>query len=212
MLSFRKVYDAFIPKDSTHDSVRIILNTQDPKEQDALTERWRSHKLEELNFIGIVVSGSSPPVYFSLSKRSPSMQGALLAGCLTSTGDWPNVLSNGRSQPWTVTTCWYAGIVCALFCVLTVALQSMRLHRLCAHRDGLKRIREVLGHPLPDKYGRYRPRRFRVYAWQVGPMLLLASVLCMTIGMGIMLWVGASLGPLKHDYENWWDNSAKVSF
>lgn len=137
-------------------------------------------------------------------------KGALLAGCLTSTGDWPNVLGNGQQQPWTTKTFWYAGIVCALFSVLTAAQQSMRLHRLCAHRDGLQRIRNCMMHPEVDKHGLYRPRRWRVYTWQISPILLALSVLCMIAGMAVMIWVAAGLGPLKKDYEAWWDSNAKV--
>lgn len=138
------------------------------------------------------------------------MQGALLASCLTSTGDWPNVLGNGKSQPWTVKTCWFAGILFALFTVLTVAQQSMRLHRLCAHRDGLKRIRNCMTHSRLDKEGMYRPRRLRVHVWQIGPAFLAASVLCMVAGMAIMLWVGTSVGPYKSADEPWWESNAKV--
>jgi hypothetical protein len=33
----------------------VLLNEGDPQEQDRLTEKWRDHKLQELNFIGVVV-------------------------------------------------------------------------------------------------------------------------------------------------------------
>ena len=32
-----------------------LLNEEDEKEQDRLTEIWKSNKIEELNFVGIVV-------------------------------------------------------------------------------------------------------------------------------------------------------------
>ena len=38
------------------DPVYILLNAEDPKERDELTRQWRDHKLQELNFVGIVVS------------------------------------------------------------------------------------------------------------------------------------------------------------
>lgn len=66
-------------------------------------------------------------------------------------------------------------------------------------------------HPELDRDGYFRPRRWRVYTWQVGPLLLATSVLCMVLGMAIMLWVGATTGPLKKEYEKWWDANAKVS-
>jgi hypothetical protein len=36
-----------------------LLNCPDEKERDRLTLQWRDHKLEELNFVGIVVSRST---------------------------------------------------------------------------------------------------------------------------------------------------------
>lgn len=192
MMRPRTAIEVLLPGDSTYDSLYIILNTQDERERDVLTERWRDHKLEELNFIGIV--------------------GALLAGCLTSTGDWPTILQNGRQQPWTVTTCWYAGIVCALFSVLTIAQQSMRLHRLSGHPHGLKRMRACMSHPHPNSKGYYEPRLSRVYAWQIGPALLVASVLCMVVGMAIKLWEGTRQGPSTtgDGDAGWWQPTSKV--
>ncbi|CZT23237.1 uncharacterized protein RCC_08948 [Ramularia collo-cygni] len=190
-LGMRTVRRALMLEDGSYDSIRIIINTRDAEERDRLTERWQTHKLEELNFVGIV--------------------GALLASCLTSTGDWPNVLGNGRTQPWTVKTCWFAGILFALFTVLIVAQQSMSLHRLCAHRDGLQRFRDCMTHPNLDKDGAYRPRRLRVQVWQIGPLFLAASVFCMIGGMGIMLWVGTRVGPYKSSTEPWWDSNAKMA-
>jgi hypothetical protein len=43
------------PSDTTYGSIMILLNCDDPQEQDALTIRWRDHKLSELSFIGVVV-------------------------------------------------------------------------------------------------------------------------------------------------------------
>lgn len=59
MSLFRIVSNTLTARDSTFDSIYIIINTQDEQERDNLTERWRDHKLEELNFIGIVV-GNNP--------------------------------------------------------------------------------------------------------------------------------------------------------
>ena len=55
MLRLHRAFDTFALQDSTYDSLYIILNTRDESEQNELTEQWRNHKLEELNFIGIVV-------------------------------------------------------------------------------------------------------------------------------------------------------------
>ena len=40
---------------STYDPIEILLNTEDRKERDFLTERWKDNRVKELNFVGIVV-------------------------------------------------------------------------------------------------------------------------------------------------------------
>lgn len=41
---------------TTYGPIYRLLNTHDEKERDRLTERWKDNKLQELNFVGIVVS------------------------------------------------------------------------------------------------------------------------------------------------------------
>ena len=62
----------YAPAAATYDPIEILLNAEDAKEKDELTIKWRDNKLSELSFIGVVA--------------------ALLAGVLTSTGSWPQVL------------------------------------------------------------------------------------------------------------------------
>jgi hypothetical protein len=45
----------YVPDPSTYDPIEILLNTEDSKERDDLTVRWRDNKLSELNFVGVVV-------------------------------------------------------------------------------------------------------------------------------------------------------------
>ncbi|KAI7083623.1 hypothetical protein KC356_g7407 [Hortaea werneckii] len=164
------------PSDTTYDAILHCLTADTLEQRDELTKQWRDHKLEELNFIGVV--------------------GALLAGCLTSTGSWPTVLQNGQNSPWTVRTCWYTGIVFALFAVLTAAQQSIRLHRLSAHKDSLKNIRHYMGCKVRDSEGvsRIKPRRFQVYGWQASIMFLTLSVAALIIGMCILIWSSTQFG------------------
>ncbi|KAJ4368400.1 hypothetical protein N0V83_006757 [Neocucurbitaria cava] len=119
----------YAPDPSTYDPIEILLNTEDTEQRDELTVRWRDNKLSELSFIGVVA--------------------ALLAGVLTSTGSWPNILPNGKQSPWPVRTSWYCGIVLALFSILSAANQTVRLHRLpskakLASNHGLADARDVL--------------------------------------------------------------------
>lgn len=40
---------------TSYDPIFALLNAETEEERDRLTEKWRDHKLEELNFVGIVV-------------------------------------------------------------------------------------------------------------------------------------------------------------
>jgi len=126
----------------------------------------------------------------------------------------PTILPNGRSSPWTVQACWYTGIVFALFAVLTAAQQSVRLHRLYAHKHGLKSIRDVMTLRRMSAAGsvEIRPRRLQVMGWQASIIFLTMSVLAMISGMSIKIWCSTSFGPLKLDNSGhgWWDDNVKV--
>ncbi|KAG7119664.1 hypothetical protein HYQ45_014904 [Verticillium longisporum] len=177
------------PDSTTLDSLQAILNESDDALRDDLTERWRDHKLQELNFVGTV--------------------GALLAACLSSTGSWPDVLDNGRKQPWSIRACWYIGLVFALFAVLTALQQSLRLHRLSAHREGLKWIRKSMTGEKTG--GEVRVRTWQVYAWQASLVFLVAAVICLVAGILVLVWVSTEFGPDKKPEDGWWDDSAKMA-
>ncbi|KAK5680576.1 hypothetical protein LTS10_007509 [Elasticomyces elasticus] len=171
------------PTHTTYDSIDLLLNAPTAAERDELTKRWVDHKLEELNFVGVV--------------------GALLTGCLTSTGSWPTILSSGTETPWVVRTCWYCGIVFSLFAVLTAAQQSIRLHRLAAHRDAWRNVRLFMGVKWRDEDGvvRIKPRRFQVFGWQTSIMFLTFSVLTMVLGMCLLVWTATMTGPLRSSWS-----------
>lgn len=138
------------------------------------------------------------------------LQGALLAGVLTSTGSWPTVLSNGQTQPWTIRALWFSGTLFALFAVLIAAKQSLSLHRLSGHRDGLLYIRSCMSGQV-TREGRVEPRRAQVYAWQMSVLMLTAAVFCMVSGITVLVWTSAEWGPAKDGRkQDWWDDSAKV--
>ncbi|ETS76509.1 hypothetical protein PFICI_11896 [Pestalotiopsis fici W106-1] len=179
------------PEQTTHKALSALLNEDDPDEKNRLTEQWRDHKLAELNFIGVV--------------------GALLAGVLTSTGSWPSVLSNGKTQPWTIRALWFSGTLFALFAVLIAAKQSLSLHRLSGHRDGLLYIRSCMSGQV-TRDGRVEPRRAQVYAWQMSILMLTAAVFCMICGITVLVWTSAEWGPSKDgNQQSWWDDSAKLA-
>ncbi|KZL84190.1 hypothetical protein CI238_02750, partial [Colletotrichum incanum] len=155
----------------TYDPLVLLLNHDEKTERDRLTEKWKDNKLQELNFVGVVA--------------------ALLANVLTSTGSWPNLLPPGTTTPWAVRTCWFCGIAFALASVLTAADQTIRLHRMAGHRDGLVLIRQSLrtkDRVLIGTGWKYRPRQMQVYAWQLGVLFLSGAVLCMISGMVFLVW------------------------
>ena len=141
------------------------------------------------------------------------LQAALLAGVLTSTGSWPNVLPNGAPSPWPVRAAWYCGIVLSLFSILTAADQTVRLHRLSAHRDCWPIIRNLLARPngrmqKSKKTGRVLPNVAQVFTWQLPTMFLTTAALCMIVGMFLHVWCATGV---QHGAEGWWNEHSKVS-
>ena len=181
----------YAPDAATYDPIEILLNTEDAKEKDELTIRWRDNKLSELSFIGVVA--------------------ALLAGVLTSTGSWPQVLPSGRESPWPIRTAWYCGIILSLFSILTAADQTVRLHRLSAHRDGLDGIRRLLAKTNGErkrskKTGRRAPSLLQVFTWQMPVMFLTTATMSMIVGMFLHVWSAT-----RHlETAEWWDDNSKV--
>ena len=41
---------------TTYDPIKTLLNADTEQEKDELTTKWKENKLQELNFVGIVVS------------------------------------------------------------------------------------------------------------------------------------------------------------
>ncbi|KAK6223008.1 hypothetical protein QIS74_03853 [Colletotrichum tabaci] len=161
----------FSPPTLTYDPLLLLLNHDEKSERNRLTEKWKDNKLQELNFVGVVA--------------------ALLANVLTSTGSWPNLLPPSTTTPWPVRTSWFCGIAFALASVLTAADQTIRLHRMAGHRDGLVLIRQSLrtkDRVLIGTEWKYRPRQMQVYAWQLGVLFLAGSVLFMMSGLIFLVW------------------------
>jgi len=178
----------YAPDASTYDPIDILLNTENAEERDQLTEKWKDNRLNELGFVGVV--------------------SALLAGVLTSTGSWPDILPNGQQSPWPVRTSWYCGIILSLFSLLTAADQTVRLYRLSSHRDGLRNLRRLLAKPQSVRNGgRLRPSTGQLYTWQMPVMFLTTATICMIVGMFLHVW--SATRHLEHD--TWWGPDSKVS-
>ncbi|KAF2645882.1 hypothetical protein P280DRAFT_418070 [Massarina eburnea CBS 473.64] len=177
----------YAPDASTYDPIDTLLNADDLEERNQLTQNWRDNRLNELGFVGVV--------------------SALLAGVLTSTGSWPDILPNGHQSPWPVRASWYCGIILSLFSILTAADQTVRLYRLSSHSDGNRKIRKLLAKSKRNKSGRRKPSTAQVYTWQMPVMFLTAATVCMIVGMFLHVWSAT-----KHlTHEQWWSADTKVA-
>jgi hypothetical protein len=128
--------------------------------------------------------------------------------CLVSTGAWDEISGKG----WYIRAIWYSGIVFALFSVLTATQQTLRLHRLSAHKDGLHLLRLCLVRdrkPLDSEDGEAKlvPKPFQVWSWQSSMMFLMMAVGCLLVGMLVLVW-----SAVVKDTENVeYDENIKVS-
>jgi hypothetical protein len=173
-------------------AIFLLLNANDKDERDQLTRQWRDHKIQELSFIGTVVRAliARKPIQHSSLTSWTNIQGALLAGCLASAGSWPDVLPDQRDKPWVVRASWQSGLVFALFAVIVSCQQSMRLHRLSAHRDGLKYIRTSLATRMGPVST--APSQLQVYAWDTSILFLIGSIICAITGLTALVWLSVA--------------------
>jgi hypothetical protein len=110
-----------------------------------------------------------------------------------------------------VRTSWYCGIILSLFSILTAADQTVRLHRLSSHRDGLSNIRKLLSKTNGEKShssktGRRKPSLLQIITWQMPVMFLTSATLCMIVGMFLHVWSATT--HLHHPAM--WDDNTKV--
>ncbi|KAF2866339.1 hypothetical protein BDV95DRAFT_208540 [Massariosphaeria phaeospora] len=207
----------YAPSSTTYEPIEILLNTEDEKERDRLTEMWKDNKLSELNFVGVVVcialpDTRRPRILLHVTMCEPWKGSALLAGVLTSTGSWPDILPGNGPSPWPVRTSWYCGIILALFSILTAADQTVRLHRLASHRDGLRNIRNLLANSQGrkrrlKKSGRVQASSMQILTWQMPVMFLTTATICMIVGMFLHVWSATRY--LEH--AGWWNEHSKVA-
>ncbi len=83
----------------------------------------------------------------------------------------------------------------SLFSILTAADQTVRLHRLSSHRDGLANIRKLLSkrrrgqdQDCEAQTARLQPSLLQVLTWQMPVMFLTSATLCMIIGLFLHVW------------------------
>jgi hypothetical protein len=110
-----------------------------------------------------------------------------------------------------VRTSWYCGIILSLFSILSAADQTVRLHRLSSHRDGLDNIRHLLAKRNGErgrsaKSGRQKPSLLQIMTWQMPVMFLTTATVCMIVGMFLHVWSAST-----HLHRPMmWDDHTKV--
>lgn len=92
---------------------------------------------------------------------------------------------------------------------MIASLQSMRLHRLSSHRDGLSKIRAGLARGRGED-GKLRPMKLQIVAWELSQAFLFMAVALMVAGIAVLVWVSTEYGPNKPESAGWWDDNAKV--
>jgi hypothetical protein len=110
-----------------------------------------------------------------------------------------------------VRTSWFCGIILSLFSILTAADQTVRLHRLSSHRDGLEIIRNLLSKTNGERShsaetGRRVPSLLQIMTWQMPIMFLTSATLCMIVGLFLHVWSAT-----EHFYRpGMWNDDTKV--
>lgn len=124
----------------------------------------------------------------------------------------------------------------SLFSILTAADQTVRLHRLSSHRDGLGNVRKLLGKRVRKgkrrdvdvdvdvEMGRgggrsergvgsgagekeiLQPGLLQVVTWQMPVMFLTSATVCMIVGLFLHIWSATPHVGRLGD----WDDDSKV--
>jgi hypothetical protein len=112
-------------------------------------------------------------------------------------------------SPWPVRTSWYCGIILSLLSIISAADQTVRLHRLSSHRDGLANIRKLLAKGSRySRTGRRAPSLIQIMTWQTPVMFLITATICMVVGMFLLVWSATA----QKVSPGLWDDQTKVCF
>ena len=184
MPDFRK-HMSYVPWQTslTVQPVEQLLNAPVDSQKD-LSRAWMDGKLAELSFVGLAVSASFRICWYfreNTSKLIPIEQGALISGVYASAFSWYNT----PSQPWTLKSAWYSGLLLALVSICIATQQSVALHRLAGNEDGLVRLCRILSY---KQNGRLKPRYLQIFIWQASVMLLNISIFLFLLGLVIVVY------------------------
>jgi len=82
--------------------------------------------------------------------------------------------------------------MCGLASLLSAADQTIWLHRIAAHRNGLPHLRLLLKGRARRTDGIVIPKRRRMFTWQLPVMFLTCCAVTMIVGIWILVWTAAA--------------------
>lgn len=105
------------------------------------------------------------------------------------------------NAPWTTRAVWYSSLIMALISITTSTQQSILLHRMGSHTEGLDRLQGLLRSGNAVAGVPAKPRPMQLYIWQIPVNLLNVSIILFLIGLAIHLFAMA----LTRDSRTWTD-------
>ena len=191
----------FVIWQSTHDPVELLLNEPDASERRERTRLWRESKILELTTAAYTVSHTTQQHFSSIDQKHLTIpQSALTSSVVAGAFSWTSI----PSVSWTTRATWYSSLVMALVSITTSTQQSILLHRMGSHTEGLDRLQDLLRSRNAAAAAAgvlAKPRPMQLYVWQIPVNLLNVSIVLFLIGLAIHIFATA----LAPDSKTWTD-------
>ena len=124
-------------------------------------------------------------------------QSALTSSVVAGAFSWISI----PNAPWTTRAVWYSSLAMALISITTSTQQSILLHRMGSHTEGLDRLQDLLRSRNAVAGVPAKPRPTQLYVWQIPVNLLNISIILFLIGLAIQI----SAMALARDSKTWTD-------
>lgn len=123
------------------------------------------------------------------------LQSALTSSVVAGAFSWTFI----PSVPWTTRAAWYSSLLMALVSITTSTQQSILLHRLGSHTQGLDRLQDLLRSRNVVAGDPAKSRPIQLYVWQIPVNLLNVSIILFLIGLAIHIFA------MARDSKAWTD-------
>ena len=124
-------------------------------------------------------------------------QSALTSSVVAGAFSWISI----PNAPWTTRAVWYSSLAMALISITTSTQQSILLHRMGSHTEGLDRLQDLLRSRKAVAGVPAKPRPTQLYVWQIPVNLLNISIILFLIGLAIQV----SAMAFARDSKTWTD-------